>query len=88
VEPAPELLTLAQVAGRLNLDSKTLRRQFGRGFPEPVTIGRTQYFYPKDIEAYLYLSSRGAFRLLARLSDEEDEEDEDEAKPRTSRAAQ
>lgn len=55
-------LTLAEVAVLLGVDEKTVRRRIAaHRFPPGWFEGRTPYWWEKDIEAYLWLASRGTF---------------------------
>lgn len=61
-----QLLDLGQVLSRLNCKRRHLHYIVGKGFPEPIVLAGSSYWYARDIDCYIYLLSRGAFKSLPR----------------------
>ncbi len=48
------LLTLRQVAEKLNVSMRTIHRRIGEGvFPAPIKVGRCSRFCPEDVALYM-----------------------------------
>lgn len=60
-----ELLSLKEVASRLKVSEKTIRRMIKDGrFPDPVRIGTSPLWHAKDCDAFIWLTMRKVPRLL------------------------
>lgn len=58
----PEVLTLKQMAHRINCSEKQVRNLVKEGrVPEPVYIGSSPRWFAADADAYLHLLARGFF---------------------------
>lgn len=61
----PQLLTLKQVASRLGVSEKTVRRLVRSGrFPEAVMMGGSPRWHPEDVQSYVWMVTRKVARLL------------------------
>ena len=61
--PAPELMTVDQVAGRLNVHPNTVRRWAQQGLLNPYRIGPRgdRRFRPDDVERFLRINPSRVF---------------------------
>jgi len=74
-----ELLTVQEVMVILNCSERHLERIVGKQFPEPMYIAGARYWTAKDLDAYLYMLSRNAFKdLLPKKAKPGDSTDESE----------
>ncbi len=60
MEESSRPLTLKEVAERLNVGEKTVRRMVARGeFPRPRYLGGSPRWFEEDVTHYLYRLRRG-----------------------------
>lgn len=65
---SPRLLTVADLATRLSLSERQLRRHLSTGkTPAPIRVGRLIRFRPEDIDAWIAMGCPSRVEFEARL---------------------